>query len=168
LALLGAALVERWAVDRRAFWQAFAVMQVSNAAFAWGQVAYRDWRRRNPAERDLDIFGWLYLGGTLVALAWAALGSDWGELLAYSPQRWAALLYLGLIASGAGFFLWNTGATRVTPGALAAMNNLKSPLAVLAAGAACIIGAAAWGAAEKDTPSTSSAPGRSGPSAIQP
>lgn len=185
IALLGAALVERWAVDRRVFWQAFAVMQISNAAFAWGQVAYRDWRRRNPAERDFNIFGWLYLGGALVALVWAALGSDWGELLAYTPRRWAALLYLGLIASGAGFFLWNTGAARVSPGALAAMNNLKSPLAVLvsvifwgayaamrpadwlflAAGAACIIGAAAWGAAEKDLPATSSAPARSGPSA---
>jgi len=187
IALLGAALVERWAVDRRVFWQAFAVMQISNAAFAWGQVAYRDWRRRNPAEQDFNIFGWLYLGGALVALAWAALASDWSELLTYSPQRWAALLYLGLVASGAGFFLWNTGAARVSPAALAAMNNLKSPLAVLVsvifwgayaamrpadwlfllAGAACIIGAAAWGAAEKDLPATSSAPGRSGPAANQ-
>lgn len=162
-ALIGAALVERWAVDRRSFWSAFAVMQVSNAAFAWGQVAYRDWRRKNPAETDLNVFGWLYLGGLLVSAAWAALSSDWGEPLGYAPQRWAALLYLGLVASGAGFFLWNTGAARVRPGALAAMNNLKSPLAVLvsavfwgawtamqgrdwlllAAGGACIIGAAA-------------------------
>lgn len=162
-ALIGAALVERWAVDRSSFWSAFAVMQVSNLAFAWGQVAYRDWRRKNPAEADLNIFGWLYLGGLLVSAAWAALGSDWGEPLNYTQQRWTALLYLGLVASGAGFFLWNSGAARVRPGVLAVMNNLKSPLAVLvsavfwgawtamqgrdwlllAAGSACIIGAAA-------------------------
>lgn len=162
-ALLGAALVERWAVDRRTFWEAFAVMQVSNMAFAWGQVAYKDWRRSNPAEKDASIFGWLYLGGALVAIIWGLLGSDWGELASYTPQRWAALLYLGLVASGAGFFLWNTGAVRVTTGVLAVMNNLKSPLAVvvsvifwgayagmlprdwlfLAAGTICIIGAAA-------------------------
>jgi len=130
-ALLGAALVERWAADRRTFWAAFAVMQVSNAAFAWGQVAYRDWRRQNPAENDAAVFGWLYLGGVLVSLAWAFFGSDWGELLNYTPQRWGALLYLGLIASGAGFFLWNTGAVRVKPAELAVMNNLKSPLAAV-------------------------------------
>jgi drug/metabolite transporter (DMT)-like permease len=163
LALAGAALTERWTADRRTFWSAFAVMQVSNAAFAWGQVAYADWRRGHPDERDMKIFGWLYLGGFLAAAAWAAFGSDWSELAGYAPSRWAALCYLGLVASGAGFFLWNTGALRVKAGVLAAMNNLKSPLAVLvsiifwgayaamrpqdwlflAAGTACIIGAAA-------------------------
>jgi drug/metabolite transporter (DMT)-like permease len=162
-ALVGAALVERWTVDRRTFWAAFAVMQVSNLAFAWGQVAYKDWRRGHPEEKDAAVFGWLYLGGALVALAWAVFGCRWGELLTYTPQRWAALVYLGLAASGAGFYLWNTGATRVKPGELAAMNNLKSPLAVvvsvlfwggypamlprdwffLAAGALCIVSAAA-------------------------
>ncbi len=139
VALLGAALVERWQVDRRTFWGAFAVMQVSNAAFAWGQVAYKDWRRRNPAENDANIFGWLYLGGALLPLAWALFGSNWGELLTYTPQRWAALLYLGVIASGGGFFLWNTGAVRVGAGVLAVMNNLKSPLAV-------VVSALFWGA----------------------
>ena len=163
VALLGAALVERWTVDRRVFWSAFAVMQVSNLAFAWGKVAYKDWRRRNPEEKDLNIFGWLYLGGVLVSAAWAAAGSDWGELASYAPGRWLALTYLGLVASGAGFFLWNTGAAKVKPGVLAVMNNLKSPLAVvvsiffwgtysgmltrdwlfLSAGTICIIAAAA-------------------------
>jgi drug/metabolite transporter (DMT)-like permease len=131
LALLGAALVERWQVDRRTFWTAFAVMQVSNAAFAWGQIAYKDWRRQNPLENDARIFGWLYLGGVLAALTWAVFRPNWGELLSYSPDRWGALLYLGIVASGAGFYLWNTGATQVKPGVLAVMNNLKSPLAVV-------------------------------------
>ncbi|MCX5792659.1 MAG: EamA family transporter [Elusimicrobia bacterium] len=130
-ALFGAALVERWQVDKRTFWAAFAVMQVSNAAFAWGQVAYKDWRRAHPAETDASVFGWLYLGGALVSLAWAIFGCNWGELLTYTPQRWGALVYLGLVASGAGFFLWNTGATKVKPGELAVLNNLKSPLAVV-------------------------------------
>lgn len=139
LSLAGAALVENWSADRRAFWSAFAVMQVSNAAFAWGQVAYRDWRRRRPAENDLNLFGWLYLGGMLVSAAWAVLGSDWGELAGYSPERWAALGYLGLVASAGGFYLWNTGAMKARPGVLAALNNLKSPLAVL-------VSAVLWGA----------------------
>ena len=73
-ALAGAALVERWQADRRTFWAAFAVMQVSNLAFAWGQVAYRDWRRRNPGEEDLAVFGWLLLGGALGRAALSGAG----------------------------------------------------------------------------------------------
>jgi drug/metabolite transporter (DMT)-like permease len=165
VAFLGAALVERWQVDRRTFWAAFAVMQISNAAFAWGQIAYKDWRKQNPLENDGRIFGWLYLGGVLASLVWALFRSKWMEMLNYTPSRWGALFYLGVVASGAGFYLWNTGATRVKPGVLAAMNNLKSPLAVLVsvifwgasihmsprdwcfltAGTLCIIGAA-WAA----------------------
>ena len=162
VSLLGAALTESWQIDRRTFWSAFAVMQISNAAFAWGQVAYKDWRKLRPLENDSRIFGWLYLGGVLVSLVWALLRSNWGETLDYSSSRWVALLYLGVVASGAGFYLWNTGATQVKTGVLAALNNLKSPLAVLvsiifwgtsvkmspgdwgflAAGTLCIVGAA--------------------------
>jgi len=42
------------------------------------------------------------------------------------------LLYLGLIASGLGFFLWNRGATQVSAGTLAVMNNVKIPLGITA------------------------------------
>ena len=35
-----------------------------------------------------------------------------------------------VVASGAGFFLWNVGATRVSSGTLAVMNNAKVPLGV--------------------------------------
>ena len=48
------------------------------------------------------------------------------------PQQWLALLYLGIAASGFGFFLWNKGARKVQEGTLAIMNNLKIPIAVAA------------------------------------
>jgi drug/metabolite transporter (DMT)-like permease len=38
-----------------------------------------------------------------------------------------------VLASGLGFFLWNVGATRVSAGTLAVMNNAKVPLAVTVA-----------------------------------
>ena len=149
LSLLGAALAESWQFDRRTFWEAFAVMQISNAAFAWGQVAYKDWRAQRPLEDDTRIFGWLYLGGVFVSLAWAVLRMNWHEPLEYSFSRWMALLYLGVAASGAGFYLWNTGATQVKPGVLAVLNNLKSPLAVLVSilfwGTAVKMDAGDWG-----------------------
>jgi drug/metabolite transporter (DMT)-like permease len=40
------------------------------------------------------------------------------------------LFYLGAIASGLSFFMWNIGARRVNAGTLAVFNDLKIPLAV--------------------------------------
>ena len=45
-----------------------------------------------------------------------------------APIQWGLLAYLGVIASGLCFFLWDRGATRVGAGTLALMNNLKIPL----------------------------------------
>jgi drug/metabolite transporter (DMT)-like permease len=53
----------------------------------------------------------------------------WGAF-SPSPAQWATIIYLGAVASGAGFFLWNVGATRVNAGTLAAINNAKIPLGI--------------------------------------
>ena len=45
-----------------------------------------------------------------------------------SGEQWLVIVYLGLVASGLGFFLWNKGAARTAPGALAAFNNAVVPL----------------------------------------
>ena len=44
--------------------------------------------------------------------------------------QWTILVYLGIVASGLCFFLWNRGARLVSAGQLAVMNNLKIPLGV--------------------------------------
>ena len=41
------------------------------------------------------------------------------------------LIYLGVVASGLGYFLWNKGATLVNVGALAVMNNLLIPAGII-------------------------------------
>jgi drug/metabolite transporter (DMT)-like permease len=46
-------------------------------------------------------------------------------------KQWVALIYLGVIASGVSFFLWNVGARKTDAGTLAVMNNLKIPLAAI-------------------------------------
>jgi drug/metabolite transporter (DMT)-like permease len=108
----------------------FLLVQASNLCFAAGQVCYR---RLTPAIRewrDRDVFAWLYMGGT----AAAALAMSWspGPLdLRLGGGQILALAYLGLLASGLGFFLWNIGSLRVSIGTLAVMNNLKVPLAVI-------------------------------------
>jgi drug/metabolite transporter (DMT)-like permease len=40
------------------------------------------------------------------------------------------LLYLGIIPSGIGFFLWNYGAKLTNIGSLAIFNNIKIPLGI--------------------------------------
>jgi len=51
--------------------------------------------------------------------------------LEISETQWFTLFYLGVIASGVGFFLWNVGATKVEAGTLSVMNNLKIPFGVI-------------------------------------
>jgi drug/metabolite transporter (DMT)-like permease len=42
----------------------------------------------------------------------------------------ATILYLGLVPSGLGFFLWNVGVRRSREGTAAVCNNAKVPLAI--------------------------------------
>jgi len=44
--------------------------------------------------------------------------------------QWGVLLYLGVVASGVGFFLWNRASVSVRSAQLAVMNNAKIPMAI--------------------------------------
>ncbi len=105
-----------------------ALVQLSNLAFALGQVGYKRFRERQPALRDRDIFALLYAGAFVVTLA--ACFARGGFSVTLTSTHLLVLLYLGVLASGVGFFLWNMGATQVGTGTLAVMNNAKIPLAV--------------------------------------
>lgn len=127
VAVAGTAIVMVKSTDLKLTLAGLALVQASNVAFAFGQVFYRRLRERRAELRDRDVFGLLYGGAFVVALA-VLLTRDVSIKLS-PPQLWT-LLYLGTLASGVGFFLWNVGATRVSAGTLAVMNNAKVPLAV--------------------------------------
>lgn len=147
-----------------------ALVQAANLCFAAGQVWYRRAVARAPGLSDRAAFAWCALGAVALALALAApsfAGRAWAGV---GPAQVAALAYLGVVASGLCFFLWNTGARRVNTGVLAVMNDLKIPLGVLvsvavfgeraawlrlAAGAALI--AVAWGVAAREREETGGA-----------
>ncbi|MFA5203656.1 MAG: EamA family transporter [Lentisphaeria bacterium] len=113
-------------------WTGFLLVQASNAAFAWGQTRYRALFPQLSALREEQLFAWLYLGGVLAALPVLLLAGGNGQVLVRLTLPQAAILaYLGVLASGVCFFWWNRGARLVNAGVLAAMNNLKIPLAVL-------------------------------------
>lgn len=104
-------------------------MQLSNAAFALGQVWYV---RSKPADRtDLSLYALPFAGAAILTCILTTISNGWSDLSRLDQSQWLALLYLGAIASGLCFFWWNKGATLVNAGALAAMNNLKIPLAVV-------------------------------------
>src|SRR5690606_11317413 len=49
---------------------------------------------------------------------------------ALTATQAATILYLGLVPSGLGFFLWNVGVRRSREGTAAVLNNAKVPLAI--------------------------------------
>lgn len=113
------------------------LVQGSNLCFALGQLGYRPLREATrragpPRHHEAGLLGWMYLGGAALAVAGAMLFGD-----AVPPRihgdAVAVLVYLGLIATAVGFWLWNKGAARTGTARLAVANNLKVPLAILAA-----------------------------------
>ncbi len=126
LAVLGAAVIRYDGVDS-GFWLGFLVVQGANLCFALGQVGYRRLSASLPeALPRHSVFAWFYLGAMVVALpAFALLGN--AAALPSTGLQWGVLAWLGLVASGLGYFLWNLGATRVDAGALAIMNNALIP-----------------------------------------
>jgi drug/metabolite transporter (DMT)-like permease len=130
LALLGAGIVTYDPIGGIGLLSGFCIMQASNICFAAGQIWYREAMRRLPGRRDASVFGLLYLGASLTALLFMLCFGDRGAH-ALDPREAGVLVYLGIFASGLGFFLWNKGARRVKAGTLAVFNNLKIPLAVL-------------------------------------
>ncbi|WP_078082965.1 DMT family transporter [Microbulbifer mangrovi] len=132
IAVAGAAII-RWGDLSDDYWRGFFVVQGANLCFATGQVAYRQFMQSAGARGETlaprQTFGWFFIGASIVALlAWAILGKPHYP---DSPLQWGVLLWLGAAASGLGYFLWNKGATRVSPGTLAAMNNALIPAGLL-------------------------------------
>jgi drug/metabolite transporter (DMT)-like permease len=129
LALVGASIAMNAKPLGRAEWTGVVLVQLSNICFAAGQVLYRRWKQRRPTAKDHQGFAWLYLGGTLSTLPFVWHSAEFTPLKLDASQV-TVLIYLGIIASGLGFFLWNRAAVRVKSAQLAVMNNAKIPLAI--------------------------------------
>jgi drug/metabolite transporter (DMT)-like permease len=130
LSVLGAASIKAKTVPSGDIWMGFGLMQAAGIAFAFGQVAYRDWKRANPQVPDRSVFALLSLGGVFSVGCFSLVLTDF-QAVELSTEHWKAIIYLGCVASGLGFFLWNKGASVSNPETLAAFNNAVVPLAVL-------------------------------------
>lgn len=127
-------VVAAWLVSRGSTGSDFvgiALVQLSNVAFAVGQVWYRRLLPPNASLRDSEVFACLYLGSLLLTAIPVSLSAGMLDAVAaLTATQVGTILYLGLVPSGLGFFLWNVGVRRSREGTGAVINNAKIPLAV--------------------------------------
>lgn len=128
IAIFGAIAIRYEGIDGD-FLLGLCLVQGANLCFASGQVFYK----RLMSEQTLEhktVFGWFFIGALVVAVSCFALFGNVDKLPTTATQ-WSVLTYLGLIASGLGYFAWNKGAVEVNVGALAVMNNLLIPAGII-------------------------------------
>ncbi|WP_256740658.1 EamA family transporter, partial [Cronobacter sakazakii] len=128
LAVIGAAIIRYDKVSDH-FWTGLLLVQLANISFAIGMVGYKRLMETHPMPQH-SAFSWFYLGAFVVAvIAWFALGNP--QKLPTTGLQWGILVWLGVVASGLGYFMWNYGATQVDAGTLGIMNNMHVPAGLL-------------------------------------
>ncbi|WP_394223818.1 EamA family transporter [Alteromonas gracilis] len=126
IATAGAAVIRFKGVSDN-FWLGFAIVQGANLCFALGQVGYK--KLAASFETNVpyhNVFAWFYLGALAIALpAFFVFGNT--SQLPQTTVQWSVLMWLGIVASGLGYYFWNQGALKVSSGSLAIMNNALIP-----------------------------------------
>ncbi|WP_334020084.1 EamA family transporter [Alteromonas sp. S015] len=126
IATSGAAII-RFDGITDSYWLGFAIVQGANLSFALGQVGYK--KLTSTFETHVsyhNVFAWFYLGALAVALPAFFLFGNTSQL-PQNTEQWGVLLWLGIVASGLGYYFWNQGALEVSGGTLAIMNNALIP-----------------------------------------
>jgi len=130
LAVIGAITIRYQGVDE-GYLKGLFIVQGANLCFAAGQVGYK--RILAKERTDLPqrtVFGWFFIGALAVVIpCYLILGNP--DKLPTTTLQWSILTYLGLVASGLGYFAWNKGATLVSVGTLAVANNLLIPAGIV-------------------------------------
>lgn len=130
ICVFGAFIIKFGAINSQ-FIIGFLLIQMANLSFGTGQSLYKIVLEKQGNLSQKSIFGYFHLGASLItALAFLTLGDM--QNLPKNTSSWLVLFYLGIVASGLGYFLWNKGATLVDSGILAIMNNAVIPAAIIA------------------------------------
>ncbi len=129
VAVLGAYIIRYHDVNAN-FVTGFLMVQGANICFAIGQSAYKKVIESHPNVAQRDVFGYFHFGALIISVVAFALLANPAKL---SPTltQWGVLLWLGVVASGLGYFLWNKGACEVDAGVLAIMNNALVPMGLV-------------------------------------
>lgn len=126
LAVIGAGIIRYHSLSE-SFIIGFLLMQSANFVFAFGQTFYQ--RTQKRSSKNYQHFFWFFAGAFAVVLpAYLWLGTFKFTL---QSSTVLSLLYVGVLATGLGQYLWLQGATKVSAGTLSVMNNLIIPLGIL-------------------------------------
>ena len=129
LAVLGAGIIVYSENTEIGFWKGILLLQISNLLFALGQVYYKKILEKEVKINHTANYAIIFLGATVITAIFSCFSTDFNSLK-INMQQWLILIYLGAIASGLGFFLWNYGVVKLEVGVVAVLNNLKIPLGV--------------------------------------
>jgi len=127
-AVIGTAII-RYNHISTGFMIGFLLIQGANIAFAIGQVGYKRIMELYHLPQHYS-FAWVYIGAAIISIiGWFIFGNV--QRLPTTLAQWLIIIWLGIIASGLCYFLWNYGATKVDSGTLAIMNNMVIPVGIL-------------------------------------
>lgn len=129
VAVLGAYIIRYHDVNAN-FITGFLMVQGANICFAIGQSAYKKVIESHQGIAQRDVFGYFHFGALIISVIAFLLFANPAKL---SPTltQWSVLVWLGVVASGLGYFLWNKGACEVDAGVLAIMNNALVPVGLI-------------------------------------
>lgn len=126
LSILGAIIILWQNISFDFIVKGILLMETSNCAFALGQVLWKKY----IGNLGNNYIATAYFGAALFVLPFLVFGVDVNKISLTTVQI-LSILYLAILPTGVGFFLWNKGASLVKYSTLAVMNNLKIPLGVL-------------------------------------
>lgn len=128
VAVFGALIIKYGAINEGAI-KGFLLVQGANICFGAGQSAYKALLERYDVDQK-KVFGYFHFGAFFVAvIAFITLGNP--AKFHVDLTQTLVLLWLGAVASGVGYFMWNKGACEVDSGVLAIMNNALIPTAII-------------------------------------
>lgn len=133
LSIIGGVVVAYKGIETNTESMIFGILlvQTANLLFAVGQFFYA---KVAPAEIGLQIrgapfyFAGAFIGASVIASVAVANGAPVRNL---TQSEWMIMAWLGIVASGIGFAIWNFGVSKVSYGALAVASDFKLPIAVL-------------------------------------
>ena len=108
----------------------FLYIQIANLCFGLGQSAYKFLLEKADFKEQKELFGYFFIGASFVTfIALLIFGNP--QNFSITLFQFGVILWLSIVASAIGYFLWNKGACEVDSGVLAIMNNALIPVAII-------------------------------------
>ena len=127
LSILGALIIRMTDFDTSDF-IGLILVQLANLCFASGQVLYKAMKADSKISTNVYTdFSFFFIGASLITFI-GLIVSPVSYTYPNTISQWFLVLWLGVGASGIGYYFWNYGATKVNVETLATMNNLVIPL----------------------------------------